>query len=79
MIAAKDEPGLLFHILRPMNEQGVTMTRIESRPSKQGRWDYVFFIDMIGHIDDQPIANTMQEIQRFTKQVKVLGSYPKSV
>ncbi|KAA3646848.1 MAG: prephenate dehydratase [Proteobacteria bacterium] len=79
MIAAKDEPGLLYHILRPMNEHGVTMTRIESRPSKQGRWDYVFFIDVVGHIDDQPIANTMQEIQRFTQHVKVLGSYPKSV
>ncbi len=79
MIAAKDEPGLLYHILRPMNEQGVTMTRIESRPSKRKRWDYVFFIDMIGHVDDQPIADTLQEITRFTKHVKVLGSYPKSV
>ncbi|MCW8870538.1 MAG: prephenate dehydratase [Proteobacteria bacterium] len=79
MIAAKDEPGLLYHILRPMNQHGVTMTRIESRPSKKGRWDYVFFIDVVGHIEDQPIASTMQEIQRFTQQVKVLGSYPKSV
>ncbi len=79
MIAAKDEPGLLYHILRPMNEQGVTMTRIESRPSKRKRWDYVFFIDMIGHVDDKPIAATLREIQRFTQQVKVLGSYPKSV
>jgi len=79
MISAKDEPGLLFHMLKPMNEQGVTMTRIESRPSKQGRWDYVFFIDMSGHIDDEPLARALQEMQRFTKHVKILGSYPKSV
>ncbi|MCX7543750.1 prephenate dehydratase [Marinicella gelatinilytica] len=79
MIAAKDEPGLLYHILRPMNEQGVSMTRIESRPSKRGRWDYVFFIDMEGHVDDEPIVKTLKEIQRFTQHVKVLGSYPKSV
>lgn len=79
MIAAKDEPGLLYHILRPMNEQGVTMTRIESRPSKRKRWDYVFFIDVAGHVEDEPIAKTLQEIQRFTQHVTVLGSYPKSV
>ncbi len=79
MISAKDEPGLLFHMLKPMHEQGVTMTRIESRPSKQGRWDYVFFIDMVGHIEDESLVRTLQEMERFTKHVKVLGSYPKSV
>ncbi len=52
LVAAKDQPGALFHILKPLSECGVSMTRIESRPSKLGKWDYVFFIDVDGHKDD---------------------------
>ncbi|MCF6299542.1 MAG: prephenate dehydratase [Proteobacteria bacterium] len=79
MVAAKDQPGILFHILQPLNDCGVSMTRIESRPSKQGKWDYVFFIDIDGHVDDEPVAKALRMMSRFTSNVKVLGSYPKSV
>jgi len=79
MVAAQDEPGVLFHILKPLNDHGVSMTRIESRPSKQGKWDYVFFIDVDGHVDDPELSAAIDEMQRFTTQLKVLGSYPKSV
>jgi len=79
MVAAKDEPGVLFHILKPLNDQGISMTRIESRPSKRNKWDYVFFIDVEGHVDDQPLAEAIKEMQRFTSNLRILGSYPKSV
>ncbi len=79
MVSAKDEAGVLFHILKPLNDQGVSMTRIESRPSKQGRWEYVFFIDLEGHVEDDNIATAIRHMKRFTEHLKVLGSYPKSV
>jgi len=79
MVAAKDQPGALFHILQPMNDCGVSMTRIESRPSKKGKWDYVFFIDVDGHSEDENLAQSLRQLERITTQLKVLGSYPKSV
>ncbi|MFK8012382.1 MAG: prephenate dehydratase [Marinicellaceae bacterium] len=79
LVAAKDQPGALYHILKPLSECGVSMTRIESRPSKLGKWDYVFFIDVDGHKDDQNLAKALRLLERITTQLKVLGSYPKSV
>lgn len=79
LVAAKDQPGALFHILKPLSECGVSMTRIESRPSKLGKWDYVFFIDVDGHKDDENLAKALRMLERITTQLKVLGSYPKSV
>lgn len=79
MVAAKDEPGVLFHILKPLNDYGISMTRIESRPSKLGKWDYVFFIDVEGHVEDENLAQAITSMRRFTSNLKVLGSYPVSV
>jgi len=79
MLAARDEPGILFHILKPLNDYGVSMTRIESRPSKRTKWDYIFFIDVEGHVKDQQLSKAITEIKRFTSNLKILGSYPKSV
>ena len=79
LVAAKDQPGALFHILKPLSECGVSMTRIESRPSKLGKWDYVFFIDVDGHKDDENLSMALRRLERITTQLKVLGSYPKSV
>jgi chorismate mutase/prephenate dehydratase len=55
------------------------MTRIESRPSRKGIWDYVFFIDVEGHRDDAPVAAALEALERETFAVKVLGSYPRAV
>lgn len=79
MVAGKDEPGVLFHILRPLNDHGVSMKRIESRPSKKSKWDYVFFIDVDGHVEDESLSSAIAEMKRFTSNLKILGSYPKSV
>ena len=78
MVTGKDEPGVLFHILKPLNDCGISMKRIESRPSKRGKWDYVFFIDVEGHVDDENLSQAITTMQRFTSNLKVLGSYPKS-
>lgn len=79
LVSATDEAGVLFHILKPLNDHGVSMSRIESRPSKQGRWDYVFFIDVLGHAEDETVASALRAMGRHTKHLKVLGSYPQSV
>lgn len=79
LVSAKNQPGALFHILKPLSENGVSMTRIESRPSKLGKWDYVFFIDIDGHSEDENLAKALRMLKRITTKFKVLGSYPKSL
>ena len=55
------------------------MSRIESRPSRLGRWDYVFFVDVDGHADSEPLRSAIEELQDVSRLVKVLGSYPRAV
>ncbi|MBB6086542.1 prephenate dehydratase [Wenzhouxiangella marina] len=79
MVAGHDGPGALFGLLEPLARHHVNMNRIESRPSRQGRWDYVFFIDVDGHVDDPSLASAMEELAESARLVKVLGSYPRAV
>jgi len=79
MVAGQDGPGALFGLLEPLARHQVNMNRIESRPSRQGRWDYVFFIDVDGHVDDPNLAEAMAELTASARLVKVLGSYPRAV
>ena len=60
-------------------KHGISMTRIESRPSRRGMWDYVFFIDVEGHRDDDKVAAAIKELEGEASFVKVLGSYPRAV
>ena len=55
------------------------MTRIESRPSRQGMWNYVFFIDIEGHIDNDNVKQALTELNQTASMVKVLGAYPQAV
>jgi len=55
------------------------MTRIESRPSRQNAWEYVFFLDIEGHVDEDKVKQTLSELQAEAAQFKLLGSYPVSV
>jgi chorismate mutase/prephenate dehydratase len=55
------------------------MTRIESRPSSLGKWQYVFFVDIEGHAEDAPVAAALEELKQISKLSKVLGSYPRAV
>jgi chorismate mutase / prephenate dehydratase len=79
LVAGRVGPGALFKLLEPLARHAVNMNRIESRPSRQGRWDYVFFIDVDGHVDDPALTAAMAELQGEARLVKVLGSYPKAV
>ncbi len=79
LVAGRDGPGALFRLLEPLARHGVNMNRIESRPSRQGRWDYVFFIDVDGHVEDPALAAAMDDLGGEARLVKVLGSYPRAV
>jgi|TARA_B110000908_G_C10266833_1_gene464954 chorismate mutase/prephenate dehydratase len=79
LVSTKNEPGALNTILEPLAKSGITMTRIESRPSRQGVWEYVFFIDIEGHREDSNIAKALAELKEASSMFKVLGSYPKAV
>ena len=71
--------GVLFHLLKPLAEHNVSMTRIESRPSRRKNWDYVFFIDLEGHAEESPVFDALKELEARSSLFKVLGAYPKAV
>jgi chorismate mutase/prephenate dehydratase len=74
-----DDSGALFRLLQPLAEHRVNMTRIESRPSRKRKWDYVFFIDIEGHVSDAPVAQALAALEKRASLFKVLGSYPRAV
>jgi chorismate mutase/prephenate dehydratase len=74
-----DDAGALFRLLEPFAEHRVNMTRIESRPSRKRKWDYVFFIDVEGHVADPPVAQALAALEQRASLFKVLGSYPQAV
>ena len=74
-----DDAGALFRLLEPLAEHRVNMTRIESRPSRKRKWDYVFFIDVEGHVSDPPLATALESLEKRASLFKVLGSYPRAV
>ncbi len=76
MFSIKDRVGALYHILKPVYENGVNLTRIQSRPSGRGAWDYVFYVDLCGHIEDDCVKKSIDKIREETVFLKVLGSYP---
>src|SRR6202140_3665199 len=77
--ADTDDSGALFRLLEPLAEHRVNMTRIESRPSRKRKWDYVFFIDIEGHVSDPPVAKALAALEERASLFKVLGSYPRAV
>ncbi len=76
---ATAEAGALFRLLEPLARHRVSMSRIESRPSRRRKWDYVFFIDLDGHVTDAPVAAALAELQERASLFRVLGSYPRAV
>lgn len=86
MPTGKDRTSLLFHIhhqpgtlvraLDCFQKHGIDLVRIESRPSKVINWEYVFYIDTIGHADEEPLKTALSELEQYCSSVKVLGSYP---
>jgi chorismate mutase/prephenate dehydratase len=79
MVAVKNKAGALFDIITPLSNYEINMTRIESRPSRRSMWDYVFFIDIIGHVDDMPVKRALRAVEQEAALLKLLGSYPSAV
>ncbi|HOV59415.1 MAG TPA: ACT domain-containing protein, partial [Rhodanobacteraceae bacterium] len=79
LVFIKDKPGALFNVLEPFARHGISMNRIESRPSHQAKWEYAFFIDLSGHIDDEAMKLALAELGEHAAQIKILGSYPVAV
>jgi chorismate mutase/prephenate dehydratase len=76
MFSIKDSIGALHDMLVPFKKYKINLTKIESRPSKKKTWDYYFFVDLKGHINDPKINKALKELEDKCKFLKVLGSYP---
>lgn len=78
LISTRNKPGALYGLLQPLSDNGIDMTRIESRPSRDGLWEYVFFVDIEGHCDNPQVASALAALRDEAALYRVLGSYPKS-
>ncbi|MBN1517863.1 prephenate dehydratase [Candidatus Sumerlaeota bacterium] len=76
MFSVKDRPGALHQILQPVSRRHISLTKIESRPTKRKAWEYVFFCDLLGHITDTKVQNAIKQMEPQCIYLKVLGSYP---
>jgi chorismate mutase/prephenate dehydratase len=79
MFTTAHKPGALAEVLDVFKENGINLTDIEKRPSKKVNWEYYFFIDAEGHVDDPKMKAALAEAQQHCLQLTVLGSYPKAV
>jgi len=79
LLSAPNRPGALYRLLKPFSAHDISLTRIESRPSRRAIWEYVFFVDSEGHVQDEKVASAIEELQADAYMVKVLGSYPKAI
>lgn len=79
LVSAPHRPGGLRSMLGPLEDAGVSMTRIESRPSRSALWEYVFFINVDGHEHDGHLSQVLDQLREFAPLVKVLGSYPRAL
>ncbi|MBI5751272.1 MAG: prephenate dehydratase [Hydrogenophilales bacterium] len=79
VMAAPNQPGAMHDLLGPFARNGVSMTKLESRPSGAGKWEYVFYVDVEGHQEDAPVATALAELKNLAPFLKVLGSYPVAV
>ena len=76
VISLRDECGALVKALQTFSSRGINLSKIESRPSRKKAWDYVFFIDLIGHYQDKPVQVAIAELKEYCSLVKCLGRYP---
>ena len=79
IFSAANKPGALHRMLGCFAENSVSMTRIESRPSRREMWDYVFFVDIEGHAEDESVKKALSELEEHAAMVRLLGSYPRAV
>jgi len=78
VLSIPNRPGALVELLKPFAAAGVSLTKLESRPARQGNWEYLFFVDCEGHRQDAKVAAVLSEVSAQAAMLKVLGSYPSS-
>ncbi len=76
MLSVKDKAGALYDLLRPFASNGINLTKIESRPSRRKAWEYIFFVDIEGHLQEDRVRRTLEELKARCLFLKILGSYP---
>ncbi len=76
LVYTENKPGALFRVLEPFESMQISLTKIETRPSKKEAWEYVFFIDFEGHRNDPVVQRLFEKLATCTAEVKLLGSYP---
>jgi prephenate dehydratase len=76
VVAVRNEPGTLLAVLRVIAAHGLNMRKLESRPSRERAWEYVFWIDLDGDLADPAMAAALDEVRGVTTMTRVLGSYP---
>lgn len=76
VMSTRNIPGAIHELLTPLARCGVSMTRLESRPSRTGLWEYVFFVDLEGHQTEDKVARALDEMRGLAAFLKILGSYP---
>ncbi len=79
IMSAPNRPGAVHALLTPIARHGVSMSRLESRPARTGRWDYMFYVDVQGHRQDTKVAKALAELEKLAPFLKILGSYPAAV
>ena len=79
VMSTRNVPGAIHELLTPLANNRVSMTRLESRPSRTGLWEYVFFLDMEGHQSAGNVARALEEMRELAAFLKILGSYPVAV
>jgi chorismate mutase/prephenate dehydratase len=76
VMSAPNRPGAVHALLEPFARHGVSMSRLESRPTRVGKWEYYFYVDLEGHRSDAPLAAALAELEKLAPFLKILGSYP---
>lgn len=79
IVSSRNKPGALFTLLEPFRRGGISLTRIDTRPSRTEKWAYVFFIEFEGHMQDEKVAAIVAELEEQSILLKPLGSYPQAV
>ena len=79
LLSGQNRPGALYDLLKPFAAHGVSMTRIESRPSRKANWEYVFFVDLEGHAEEPAVAKALLEVEQNATLFKLLGAYPRAL
>lgn len=76
LFSVDDSPGSLFDVLRHFAERGVNLKKLHSRPARSDSWDYLFYVEVSGHVTDRSVVTAIDAVKRSTRYLKVLGSFP---